>query len=84
MKRPDHVDREYPLPVFVLHLFEIGGQHELRRPGVVHQHVDAAKGFGGRGGHLPAIGVVGHVGLYGDSLDAQLFDVGGRLLGLVA
>ncbi len=58
----------------------VGG--ELGGPGVVEQGVDAAEALGG-GGHRPAVGVVGDVGLGQHGLGAPGLDQGRGLFGLV-
>jgi hypothetical protein len=69
-----HVHPEDPQPDLVGGRLEVGMRDDLRRPGVVDQHVDPAELGLGRGGQCHAGVVVGDVGLHVDGLGQRVSD----------
>ena len=74
------VDAQDAVEVLGRHAVEVALVLELGGAGVVYEAVDPAPLLQGLGGELPAIGVLAHVGLHQDRLDALGLD---RLVGLV-
>ena len=64
------IDRNDRVPFFRREL--VHGRNELD-PGIVHQHIDAAKGFGCLVNQDPALATIRHVCLYIGDANAVLF-----------